>query len=219
VKTNAQLEADVRAELAWDPKIKDAEEIAVAADAGTVMLRGTVGSLHQRHAAITAAKRVLGTFEVDDRLDVRLMDGLARDDAEIRGAALQALQWNALVPAGRVDVHVDLGHVTLTGTVDWPYEKDAAEETVSLLTGVIGVRDEIEVKSPAAELNGMADSIRDAFKRSAQTHAKGIVITVADGAVILEGDVTSWAEHDEAVATASAAPGVQMVDDRLVVRG
>jgi osmotically-inducible protein OsmY len=118
VKTDAQLEADVRAELAWDPSIKDAQGIAVAAVRGTITLRGTVGSFHQRKAAETAAKRVQGTFDVDDQLNVRLMDDWAREDAEIRGAALQALQWNTLVPADRIDVKLDAGHMVLTGTVD-----------------------------------------------------------------------------------------------------
>jgi osmotically-inducible protein OsmY len=219
MKTDAQLEADVRAELAWDPKIKHPGEIAAAADRGTVTLRGTVGSLHQRSAAVAAAKRVRGSLEVDDQLQVRLMDEYAREDAEIRGAAFQALQWNALVPADRIDVKVDLGHVVLTGTADWPYEKNAAEATVAALTGVIGVRNDIEVESTPIEVGEITDRITAALKRGAQTHANGIVVTVADGAAILEGDVTSWAEHDEAVATVSAAPGIRVVDDRLSVIG
>jgi osmotically-inducible protein OsmY len=219
MKSDAQLEADVLAELAWDPKIRDAREIAAAADRGTVTLRGTVGSLHQRSAAVAAAKRVRGSFEVDDQLQVRLMDEYARDDADIRGAALQALQWNALVPADRIDLNVDFGHVVLTGTADWPYERDAAEATVAALTGVVGVRNEIEVESVPTEVGEITDRIHAALKRGAQTHANGIVVTVADGAVILEGEVTSWAEHDEALATVSAAPGVRVVDDRLSVVG
>jgi osmotically-inducible protein OsmY len=219
MKTDAELQGDVRAELAWDPKIKDAAEIAVAADRGTVTLRGTVGSLHQRRAATDAAKRVRGTFEVDDQLDVRLMDDYAREDAEVRAAALQALQWNALVPADGIDVQVEDGHLLLTGAADWTYEKEAAEATVAVLTGVVAVRNDIEVRTPAAETAAMAERISEALRRSAQTHAKGITITVADGAVILEGTVASWAEHDEALATASAAPGVRLVEDRLSVTG
>lgn len=219
MKTDAQLEQDLRAELDWDPKIADAEEIAVAAHRGHVTLRGTAPSFHQRRVAVSAAKRVEGTFDVDDRIEVRLMDDLAREDAEVRGAALQALQWNVQVPASRVDVAVDHGHLTLMGHVDWPYQKDAAEDTVATMVGVVGVRNEIEVTSRLGEVGKLADRIGAALQRSAQADANQIAIRVTDGGVVLEGDVTSWAEHDAAIAAASAAPGVRAVHDRLSVVG
>jgi osmotically-inducible protein OsmY len=219
VKTNAQLETDVLAELAWDASIKDVGQIAVSADHGRVTLRGTVGSLHQRRIAERAAKRVAGTIDVDNELNVQLMDDWARDDADIRGAALQALTWNASVPDGKVDVYVDAGHVTLTGVVDWRYEKEAAESTVAMLTGVVGVVNEIEVLAPAQELDVMSDQIERAFERNAQTRANAIRISVLDGRVTLSGDVSSWAERDAAMAAAAAAPGVRDVDDRLTVTG
>jgi osmotically-inducible protein OsmY len=219
MRTDAQLEADIRAELAWDPKVEHAGEIAVAVDRGRVSLRGTVGSLHQRASATAAAKRVLGTYAVDDQLDVRIGDQFAREDADIREAGLHALAWNALVPADRIDLAVDDGHAVLTGTADWPFEQDAAETTVAILIGVIGVRNEIEVESTPTEADEMVARIEQALRRRAQTHAGSIRVAVSDGAVILEGAVTSWAQHDEVVATVSAAPGVRLVDDRLSMDG
>jgi osmotically-inducible protein OsmY len=218
MRTDDELATDIRAELTWDPKIKFPAEISVDARDGVVTLRGTVGGFHQKRAAETAAKRVHGTIAVENELQPRLMDEPAREDAEVRGAALQALTWNAEVPADRVDVAVDLGHLTLTGIVDWRYEKDAAETAVSLLPGVIGVRNEIEVEAPALEADGVSTGISDALLRSAQVHADDIRISVLDGNVTLAGDVRSWAEHDAAVAAASSAPGVREVNDRLSVR-
>jgi osmotically-inducible protein OsmY len=219
MKTDSELEDDVLAELEWDPKIPDPAEIAVAARLGHVTLRGTVNSLHQRHAAVAAAKRVDGTFDVDDELKVRIMDELAREDAEVRGAALQALEWNAQVPASAIDVDVDAGRVTLTGHVDWPYQKAAAEDTVASMVGVTAVRNEIEVAGTLLEIGTLADRIGEALRRSAQADANRISVHVADGAVVLSGNVTSWAEHDAAIAAASAAPGVRIVHDHLLVRG
>jgi osmotically-inducible protein OsmY len=218
MKTDRELEDDIRAELEWDPKIPDPREIAVAARLGHVTLRGTVSGLHQRRAAAAAAKRVDGTFDLDDQLKVRIMDGLARDDADVRGAALQALQWNAQVPAASIDVAVDVGHVTLTGHVDWPYQKQAAEETVAAMVGVTDVRNEIAVAGTMMEVATLADDIGAALRRSAQADANRIAIHVHDGGVTLEGKVTSWAEHDAAIAAASAAPGVRIVHDHLLVR-
>jgi osmotically-inducible protein OsmY len=219
MKTNTELVEDVRAELAWDPAVNHAAEIAVGADRGRVTLRGTVGSLHQRRVAEDAAKRVLGTLDIDNELSVRLMDEWAREDAEIRGAALQALEWNTAVPADKIDVKVDAGHVKLTGTVDWRFEKDAAEATVTVLAGVVGVQNEIEVYSEASELDGLSDRIDAAFKRNAQMQANGVRISALDGRITLSGDVGSWAERDAALAAAYAAPGVREVDDLLIVKG
>jgi osmotically-inducible protein OsmY len=217
MKSDEQLEHDVRNELDWDPQVQDSPQVAVAVSRGHVTLRGTVRSFHQRRAAVHAARRVDGVFDVDDELGVRLMDELAREDAEVRGAALQALEWNVAVPADRLDVKVDGGHVTLTGTVDWPYQKEAAEDTVSNLVGVVGVRDEIEVTAPLREIGKLADRIEDAFRRLAIEHAGRITIRIADGGVALHGEVTSLAEHDAAIAAVADAPGVQAVHDRLTV--
>jgi osmotically-inducible protein OsmY len=219
MKSDRQLEDDLRAELEWDPAVDDPTEIAVAATRGHVVLRGTVGSLHARRAAVAAVKRVDGAYEVDDQLKIRLMDELARDDAEIRGAALQGLQWNVQVPASRIDVDVDFGHVTLSGHVDWPYQKQAAEDTVSSMVGVTAVRNDIEVTGRMLEVATLTDSIGAALRRSAQADADRISIRVDDGRVVLEGKVTSWAEHDAAIAAASAGPGVRVVADHLRVSG
>jgi osmotically-inducible protein OsmY len=43
-------------------------------------------------------------------------------------------------------------------------------------------------------------------------------VTARDGEVTLTGRVSSWEEHDGAVAAAHAAPGVRSVNDQLVVR-
>jgi osmotically-inducible protein OsmY len=215
--SNAKLQADVRAELLWDARVADPSEIAVAADAGTVTLRGTVGSLPQRRAARRAAKRVVGVAEVHDRLEVRLLRKDRREDAQIRGAALHALEWNVAVPANRVDVDVDDGQVTLSGDVDWPYQARAASDLALSLFGVRGVTNDLQVRSPTTEITGLAHGIEQALARNAQTDAERIRVSVIDGAVTLSGEVSSWAERDAAVAAAYAAPGVRSVDARLVV--
>jgi osmotically-inducible protein OsmY len=211
MKSNMELVTDIRA--------AHTEEIAVIADAGVVTLRGTVGSLHQRRVAEVAAKRVAGVTEVHNALDVRLMDEWAREDAAVRGAALQALAWNTSVPSADIDVKVRDGHLVLKGTVDWQYQKAAAESAVSMLAGVVGVSNEIEVTTPATEVDGISTQIENAFARNAQVNANAIRISAQDGHVTLRGDVGSWAEHDAAMAAAFAAPGVRDVDDLLTVTG
>jgi BON domain len=143
--TNTSLEDAVIDSLNLDPRIPDASEIAVSADGGTVVLRGTVERFSQRRAAVDDAKNTSGVFEVDDQLKVNLIGADRREDDEIRGVALQALIWDTDVPSDLVDVKVEDGWITLKGDVDYQFESDAAYDDVASLFGVYGVTNEIKV--------------------------------------------------------------------------
>jgi osmotically-inducible protein OsmY len=145
---NAGIEDAVRDSLVLDPRLPDPEQVAVSADGDTVTLRGTVGSFSQRRAAADDAYDVDGVDYVDDELKVRLLDESRREDAEIRGMALQILMWYADVPAELIDVKVDDGWVTLTGDVSYQFESDAAFDDVADMLGVVGVTNNIRVTTP-----------------------------------------------------------------------
>ena len=148
MSTNATIEDEVRAELDLDPRIPDPSDVAVSADDGGLTLRGTVGSFGQRRAAINDAKKVSGVHDVYDQIKVRLLNESRRDDAEIRGIALQILMWDAELPAETIDVKVDDGWITLKGDVPFQYQSDIAFEDVADLFGVVGVTNEIRVSTP-----------------------------------------------------------------------
>jgi osmotically-inducible protein OsmY len=148
VSTNATIEDDIRAALVLDPRIPDPDEIAVAAEAGTATLRGTVGSFRQRRAAVGDTRDVAGIYDVDDELEVRLLDDARRDDTEIRGIALQVLMWDVEVPADMIEVKVSEGWITLSGQVSYQFESDAAYDDAASLFGVLGITNEIKVVNP-----------------------------------------------------------------------
>ena len=62
-------------------------------------LRGTVGSFSQRRRGRQRRPRGQGVDEVFDELEVRLLNDSRREDADIRGIALQILMWDTEVPA------------------------------------------------------------------------------------------------------------------------
>ncbi len=213
--TNDDLQLDVAAELSWDPKV-DSRAIAVSADDGAVTLRGTVGSFREKREAEKAAARVNGVTDVSNELQVRILDGSKRDDADLRGDVLQALMLDSLVPK-TVDAKVRDGFVTLTGTADWQYQREEAEFLTASVPGVLGIRDDITLIS-TPDGRDIESDISDAFRRSARLDADELSVdTTSYGTVILAGAVSSWAEHDEAVAAVWSAPGVTEVDDRIVV--
>ena len=211
--TDRELESTVADELSWDPKVDDAA-IAVSADAGTVTLRGTVGSLRQKREAQKAAERVYGVVRVGNELDVRLRTEHRREDAHLRGNVLQALMLDALVP-NSIDASVKGGVVTLTGTADWQYQREEAEFIASNVRGVTGVRDDVYLTSPTPYAGEVKLRIRSAIERAAEVDADGIDVETLNGTAILSGTVRSRSERDAAVAAAWAAPGVTQVEDRI----
>ena len=212
--TDHQLRLDVAAELSWDPKV-GSEAIAVSANGGTITLRGTVGSLREKHEAKKAAERVYGVLTVDDELQVRILDDEQREDTELRGDVLQALVLDSLIPT-TVDARVTSGLVTLTGTASWQYQRDEAKFIVANVPGVFGIEDRIKLIT-APDGRDIKNDISGAFVRSARLDADGLSVSTSPGSVTLSGVVRSWAEHDEAIAAAWAAPGVTAVYDHINV--
>ena len=137
------LTDEIRARYARDPRLHPPADVAVLEIAGSVTLRGTVRSLHQRRLAIDLAKSVSGVRAVHDELAVDPRD--RRDDGEIRGAALQALISTPDVPDDMVDVRVADGWLTFSGQVKHQSESNAAFEAVSGLPGVGGITNKIQV--------------------------------------------------------------------------
>jgi osmotically-inducible protein OsmY len=209
------LTADVSDELFWDPKV-DSTAIAVSADDGKITLRGTVGSFREKREAKKAAKRVFGVVSIDNELQVKLMNDDKRADADLRGDVLQALMLDSLVPT-TVDAKVQDGFVTLTGTADWQYQRDEAELVASNIVGTLDVIDEIELEGPTPDAGDVQDSIKKAFKRNAAVDSDDLYVSTDNGTVTLNGNVSSWAEHDEALDAAWAAPGVTSVHDEMTV--
>jgi osmotically-inducible protein OsmY len=213
--TNEELVADVTDELFWDTKVEEGA-VAVSADDGKVTLRGTIGNLQEKRQAVKVAERVFGVVSVDNELRVKLTSDEKRADPDLRGDLLQALMLDNIVPSS-VDVQVSDGVVTLTGTADWQYQRDEAQFIASTIAGTLDVFDEIELTYPNPQSGDVKDSIRSAFKRNDAVDASDLRVSTANGSVTLEGTVGSWAEHDEAILAAWAAPGVSTVHDALTV--
>jgi osmotically-inducible protein OsmY len=213
--TDDELRGHVCDELAWDPKI-DSSEVAVAAKDGVVTLRGSVGSFRQKREAGKASERVRGVIDVNNQLEVRILTEQRREDAEVRGDVLQALLLDAHLPTS-VDATVKNGSVTLTGAVDWEYQRNEAIFIAGNVLGVAGVDDQIYLNRHTPSAGDVRSAIEKAFLRDARLDAQRLTVATSSGTVTLTGTVRSWPERDAAVAAAWAAPGVRTVNDRITV--
>jgi osmotically-inducible protein OsmY len=212
---SAELERYVADELSWDPKV-DSESIAVSVEDGVVTLRGTVGSFRQKIEAERAAGRIRGVVLVENDLEVTILDGSRRADADLRGDVLRALLLDSHLPTS-VEAAVQDGHVTLTGEVDWQYQRNEAVFVAGNVPGVTGVDDQIRLSRPPSSDTGTEQAIRRAFARDARLAADDLIVVTSNGIATLMGTVHSLAERDAAVAAAWTAPGVIAVEDRLTV--
>jgi osmotically-inducible protein OsmY len=216
MKTDTELQHSVMEELAWEPSV-DAAEIGVSAESGIVTLSGTVKNLPQKWAAEKAAQRVSGVKAITDEIVVKLPSDTEFSDTEIARTAVNALDWNASVPKGRVQVIVTRGWITLEGTVQFHYERVAAEYAVRGIIGAKGVTNLISVKPPQTSPRDIKHRIEQAFERAADLDAQTISVEAKDGNVTLRGTVKSWAEREQAEYAAWAAPGVSRVDNEIMV--
>jgi len=214
-RTDEQIQDDILEELKWDTRVRP-NEIGVAVKDGIVTLTGRVDSYLKKMAAESAAHRVQGVKAVANDIEVRLPSSSERTDADLAAAVVNALKWDAFIPADKIDVTVSKGWVTLKGEVEFGFQRRAAERAIQRLSGVKGVSNLITIK-PLLSPTDLKQKIEKALVRNAETDARHITVEVQGSKVILYGTVHSYAEKQEAEDTVWSAPGVSEVDNRIVV--
>ncbi len=210
-----ELRQHIIDELDFEPSL-DAASIGVAVDDGIITLSGHVASYAEKVAAEHAVRRVKGVRGIAQEIEVRYPDAKKTADDQIAKRAVDILAWNTTIPDGAVQVKVQQGWVTLSGKVDWQFQRISAADAVRKLSGVTGVSNLIEVK-PEVHPADIQSSIEGALKRSAALEAHGIRIQVDGSKVILDGLVHSWHERDAAERAAWSVPGVVAVSNNLAI--
>jgi osmotically-inducible protein OsmY len=214
MKTDAQLKQDIIAELAWEPSV-NASKIGVEVAGGIVTLASHVGSYTEKVHAERAAQRISGVKALAVEMEVRLPGSNQRTDADIARSAENVLEWTSYLPSS-VKVKAEKGWITLSGEVDWDYQRKGASDATRHLMGVTGVSDEIAIK-PRASVSGVKADIEVALTRHAQAEAQHITVEVRGSDVTLGGRVHTWSERELAASSAWATPGVRNVVDNITI--
>ena len=214
MKDDEQLRRDVLAELEYDPSI-DARKIGVAVEDGIVTLTGEVSTFAEKWNAERGVERVEGVRGIVNKIEVKIVGDYS--DTDIAREAADALRWNLMVPPGKVIPKVENGYITLTGEVNYDFQRRAAEKAVRYIPGVKGVINLVTIK-PKVEPKEIKEKIEDALKRMATVDAENVQVEVQGSEIVLRGTVRSWAERHEAEKAAWSAPGVTSVKNYITVR-
>lgn len=215
MRTDRELQHDVMSALEWEPSV-DPTRIGVTVENGVATLRGAVRTGFEKTTAGHAASHVHGVRLVANDLIVAPEETSRKTDAQLTMAVDNALASDSAVPFKAITSVVSEGWVTLTGTVDWQYQRACAQIAAERVEGVKGVNNYIDLKVRVVAAD-VKSKIEAAFKRSAVVDSGRVNVDTRDGSVFLTGTVRSLAERDEAERAAWNAPGVRAVDNRLNV--
>lgn len=215
MKTNESLQKDVQDAIKWEPLL-NAAEIGVTAKDGVITLTGVVDSYAKKLEAEDAAKNVAGVKAVAEEITIEFNGTAKHNDSQIATEVVNAFKFNWEVPEDKVHVVVESGWVTLSGEVEWNYQKEAARKALRHLAGVKGVNNNLTIRVNLHDALEKMD-IERALDRNWSIDSGGIKVAVSGNRVTLNGVVDSIYQKDEAGRIAWNAPGVRTVDNELVI--
>jgi osmotically-inducible protein OsmY len=215
--TDQDLQQFVVDELSWEPSINSAH-IGVTVHDGIVTLSGHVGNYFEKTVAERSASRVAGVKAIAEELVVQyaFSNEAEQTDEGIAKRVLNVLEWNVSVPNDKIKVKVEKGIVSLTGAVEWYYQKAAAESAIRKLHGVTNILNNLEVK-PIAQASDVKGKIKAALDRNSEIESDKITVALNGATVTLGGKVDSYFERNLVQRTAWSAPGVGLVEDNMVI--
>jgi osmotically-inducible protein OsmY len=140
-------------------------------------------------------------------------------DPEIAQAVRAAFRFDPRLKALMPQVAVKNGGVLLSGTVDSPKARRAAEADAKDTVGVWSVRDEVLVQPAGAPTDDdLARGVKQVLAEDLfLSNGKSIQVSSAKGKVALSGTIASSFDRLDAVADVESVPGVAEIDDELVV--
>jgi osmotically-inducible protein OsmY len=219
MQTDNEIRKNIIDEIQWDPQLtKIAPQIGVIVKDEVVTLSGTVDYYGQKLAAEKAAKRVKDVKVVAMDIEVRSAGHSdIKTDSTIANAVRNALTWHSAVNEDMVNIKVENGWIYLEGTVDWEYERKAAERAIENIRGVKGVVNSIKIKLRPVESAEIKKKITAAFQRNATVDSANVKVSSSDGKVTLTGTVRSWTERKDAEEVVWSMPGVTDVENKLQI--
>ncbi len=207
--------------------VVDADQVEVNVENGVVSLDGVVGTHDERSVVEELAAGIKGVRNIENNIDVVYID--TREDQEIAKDVNRNMEQNPWVFEPSVNVMVEDGKVTLTGTVGSAYEKSEAY-TEAWAPGVVEVSNMLDVnwrdgekiqrvKSDRMRTNEeIRESVEQQLLDNPNVSSSNVTISVDSRVVTLSGTVESLFSKLAAAESAQNAYGVANVVNDIRVR-
>jgi osmotically-inducible protein OsmY len=209
VKTDIQLHKAVIDALSADQSL-DATSVAIVVKEGVAGLSGTVRSHAEKVRIEEIVRHVHGIRGIAEDILVNPPEHHRRTDLEIAEAALNILRWDIMVPADDIQVKVEHGWITLTGEVQWFFQREAAEHALQNLTYIKGISNKVSV-IPEHRPKDLKHAVEAMLARDANPALHHLSVSVHEQAVTLTGKVGRWRDREDAGRAVWNVAGVREV--------
>jgi osmotically-inducible protein OsmY len=193
-RSDEDIRRAIKDALFYDPRV-DSSKLGIAVDGGSVTLTGIVGNLQTKKAAEENTRHTIGVWHVRNLIKVRPQESLT--NKEVAENVKTMLKLDPFLGAKTIDVSVRNGRVSLTGTVDYDYEKYRAGDIASRAKGVVNVTNYLHVSSVWTWRSDIEiqNDIRTELWWSPFVDSEEVKVDVEQGTATLTGVVDSWAER------------------------
>lgn len=221
------LRSDIIATLLEDPAA-ESYEVTVSVENGIATLKGTVDSWAERNLCEELAMQVKGIKGIEN--DITVTYSTRRSDTEIKKDIQEKFEYDPYIDDGLIDISVDNGTVSLSGSVGSSAEKQLAADA-AWVTGVSSVktddldvkwwlRDDMQRKSKYVDKpdEKLENAVKDGLLYDPRAFSFMIDVDVDNGAATLRGTVDNLRAKKAAGQVASDTLGIWSVDNRIKVR-
>jgi len=215
MKTDIKLESDVLKAMTWEPLLR-MEKIRVMAKNGVITLTGKVESFIKKTEAESVAKKRRGVVAVVNDIEIQLDSQATKQDHDIAADLREAFRANWDISDDKITISVENGWITMTGDLEWSYQKDAAQAATRQIKGVTGLTNAITISSVKSDRIEKME-IEKALVLSSAIDDREIHVTVTGNIVSLGGVVSTLYEKEQAGRIAQNTPGVLRVENGLAV--
>lgn len=214
MKTDESLTKRIPLQLKQDPLLRDAE-FELEFSKGQLVLRGSVDQFSKKALLVNRVRKLAGSHEIVDLLEVRLIHPDRFDDQEIAKQIAQQLEKNLGSSHQYLAVTVSQGRVVLDGPVKWKYQKNLAGECISSVAGIISIENKVIVGSQPVALIAEKDILAAIYRE--ETITSEIGVTLKGQQVTLIGTVPTAVQKKLVETIVSGLPGIQSVENHLLI--
>ena len=224
-KMDDRIESSAKKSYVFKTYLKD-DDIKIESKDGAVTLTGIVSEEYHKSLAKETVADLPGVKSVDNRLEVKGAPPTANSDAWLITKVKTTLLFHRSVSAGKTEVDVKDGIVTLRGDAASQAQKELTTEYARDVEGVKDVNNEMTVTETSKKTRTVGEKIDDAsitaqvkmallLHRS--TSALNTTVKTKRGVVTVGGKARNAAEKDLVTKLVNDINGVKSVKNLITI--